>query len=123
MPTVALSPSILTHSCSLLYSRPSGCANFVTPLVKRQLDDFRAVSSPTNVNHYVRSGSCGFLFQQRRTDALVPDARSNRSAANLTDALLAQEDVLAFARGRAPVHHDAHDARIAAGGLLPRQRR
>src|SRR5580700_1935071 len=128
MPIVAFSPSSFTHSCSLLYSRSSGCAkNFsllclFRALVKWQRYDGRLMLRAAYLDLQPRALGCGRFFDERRRDVLVVDRGRDRAAADRADGTPFMPDRVTLARRNAPTHHHTHDAGIVVALDLPFER-
>src|SRR5579872_3055619 len=107
MPTVAVFPSIRTHSCSLVYSRFAGFATgfllllqrtlCVWTFVKRERHDGRDVSRTANLDRERRADRCGFFAHKRGRDVLPAKRRRERAASHLTDVVLVEKDAIPFA--------------------------
>src|SRR5207237_6709848 len=110
MPTVAASPSRLTHSWLWLNRIPlrSGMASpFVSlrtrPLVKRQRDDLGGRHRPTDVDTEPRSDGCESRRQVGHRD-VVAEREGDVARGHHPDPLRAVHDRVAVA-GNTPVNH------------------
>src|SRR5580692_1292405 len=127
MPIVAFSPSSLTHSCSLLYSRSSGCAKtsplpLFRALVKWQRYDGCLMLRAAYLDLQPRTLDRSRFFDERRCDVLVIDRGRDRAAADRAHDAPFMPDHVTLAGRNAPTHHHTHDAGIVVALDLPFER-